>query len=112
MVNPFSDQAETDAEDVTQEILIKLTTKLSTYEGRSSFRTWLYRIAVNHVLNIKRRRVEEPNWSLAKYGDGPNSAPDEELPDPKSAPADLGMLVAWNNWFRSNTGTGIRVAPV
>ncbi len=30
-----------DAEDVTQEILIKLTTKLSTFEGRSSFRTWL-----------------------------------------------------------------------
>src|SRR5205823_6862933 len=78
-----------DAEDVTQEILIKLMTRLSTFEGRSSFRTWLYRIVVNHVLNMKRRRVEEANWSFAKYGDGLNSAPDEELPDPKSVPADL-----------------------
>ena len=47
-----------DAEDVTQEILIKLTTKLSTFEGRSSFRTWLYRIAVNHILNVKRRNTK------------------------------------------------------
>ena len=47
-----------DAEDVTQEILIKICTKLSTFEGRSSFRTWLYRIALNHVLSMKRRRGE------------------------------------------------------
>jgi RNA polymerase sigma factor (sigma-70 family) len=43
-----------DAEDATQEILIKLLTKLSTFEGRSSFRTWLYRLVCNHVLNMKR----------------------------------------------------------
>jgi hypothetical protein len=38
-----------DAEDATQEILIKVVTKLSTFEGRSRFRTWLYRIATNHL---------------------------------------------------------------
>jgi RNA polymerase sigma factor (sigma-70 family) len=43
-----------DAEDATQEILIKALTRLSSFEGRSSFRTWLYRIVVNHVLNMKR----------------------------------------------------------
>ena len=32
-----------DAEDATQEILIKVVTQLSSFEGRSSFRTWLYR---------------------------------------------------------------------
>ena len=36
-----------DAEDAAQEVLIKLLTKLSTFEGRSSFRTWLYRIVVS-----------------------------------------------------------------
>src|SRR5437773_8041723 len=82
-----------DAEDATQEVLIKALTRLSSFEGRSTFRTWLYRIVVNHVLNMKRRRLEEANWSFAKYGDGLNSAPDEELPDPKSVPADLRMLV-------------------
>src|SRR5881628_736710 len=33
------------------------------------------------------------DWTFAKYGAGLNSAPDEELPDPKSVPADLKMLV-------------------
>ena len=47
-----------DAEDATQEILIKVLTRLASFEGRSSFRTWLYRIVVNHVLNMKRGRVE------------------------------------------------------
>ena len=43
-----------DAEDATQEVLIKMMTKLSTFKGNSSFRTWLYRIVINHVLNMKR----------------------------------------------------------
>src|SRR5262249_17678200 len=73
-----------DAEDATQEILIKLLTRFSTFQGRSKFRTWLYRLVVNHVLNMKRGRVEAANWTFTKYGDGLNSAPDEELPDPKS----------------------------
>src|SRR5262252_9967437 len=47
-----------DAEDATQEILIKALTQLSSFEGRSSFRTWLYRIVVNHLLNTRRSRVE------------------------------------------------------
>jgi RNA polymerase sigma factor (sigma-70 family) len=82
-----------DAEDATQEILIKLMTKLSTFEGKSSFRTWLYRIAVNHMLNMKRARGEQQNWNFTMYGNGLNGAPDEELPDPKSVPADLKLLV-------------------
>jgi RNA polymerase sigma factor (sigma-70 family) len=51
-----------DAEDATQEILVKLMTKLSTFVGRSSFRTWLYRIVVNHVLNMKRGRADAAGW--------------------------------------------------
>jgi len=42
-----------DAEDVTQEILIKVLTRLSSFDGRSSFRTWLYRIVVNHAPNSR-----------------------------------------------------------
>src|SRR5437016_10534923 len=82
-----------DAEDATQEILIKALTRLSSFEGRSSFRTWLYRLVVNHILNMKRGRVEAANWTFNAYGDGLNRAPDEDLPDPNSVPADLAMLV-------------------
>ena len=39
--------------DVRQEILIKVLTRLSSFEGRSSFRTWLYRIVVNHAPNSR-----------------------------------------------------------
>src|SRR5215467_5011664 len=47
-----------DAEEVTQEVLVKVITKLSTFKGESRFRTWLYRIAANHVLNMKRQWAE------------------------------------------------------
>src|SRR5207244_1227869 len=70
-----------------------LITKLSNFERRSSFRTWLYRIVVNHVLNMKRTRLEELEWTFEKYGSGLNNAPDEDLPDPRSVPADLQLLV-------------------
>src|SRR5262245_40818324 len=67
-----------DAEDVTQEILIKLTTKLSTFEGRSSFRTWLYRIAVNHVLNVKRRSFED-TLNFGEYARVLDATPELDL---------------------------------
>ncbi len=82
-----------DAEDVTQEVLIKLITKVSTFEGRSAVRTWLYRIAVNHVLNMKRARAEAMEWTFERYGDGLAHATDEDLPDPSSVPADVRLLV-------------------
>jgi RNA polymerase sigma factor (sigma-70 family) len=82
-----------DAEDATQEILIKLLTTLSTFEGRSRFRTWLYRIVVNHVLNMKRTRSEAWDWTFEKYGSGLASAPDLDLPDPRTVPADVKLLV-------------------
>src|SRR5688500_9835974 len=47
-----------DAEEVTQEVLIKAITGLSSFKGKSKFRTWLYRITANHVLNMKRRGGE------------------------------------------------------
>ena len=57
-----------DAEDVTQEILIKLMTRLSQFEKRSSFRTWVYRIVVNHVLTMRRRVWERLFCSLERHG--------------------------------------------
>jgi RNA polymerase sigma factor (sigma-70 family) len=82
-----------DAEDVTQEILIKLLTSLSSFEGRSRFRTWLYRIVVNHVLNMKRSRAEAVEYTFDAYSTGLRGAPDLELPDPNTVPADVQLLV-------------------
>src|ERR1700740_960428 len=82
-----------DAEDATQEILIKVLTRLSSFEGRSSFRTWLYRIVVNHVLNMKRGRVEPPSLDFAFYGAAIDDTPELELADPKGTSAATGPLV-------------------
>lgn len=68
-----------DAEDVTQEILLKIVTKLSTFQGKSSFRTWLYRITVNHVMAMKRKMKETIFSSFDKQKVLLDSLPDRDL---------------------------------
>jgi len=63
------------AEDVTQEILIKILRSLPGFEGKSSFRTWLYRIVVNHVLNLKRSQHEDAAGSFDDFGRVLGAAP-------------------------------------
>ena len=48
-----------DAEDLTQEALIKVITKLSQFNFKSQFRTWLYKIVFNEFLQSKRRKGEK-----------------------------------------------------
>lgn len=82
-----------DAEEVTQEVLIKAITRLSTFQGESLFRTWLYRITANHVLNMKRRGGEAEAQTFSSYAAAINDTPDLDLPDPMSVPVDVPLLV-------------------
>lgn len=43
-----------DAEDATQDILIKIMTNLSSFRKESNFNTWVYRIASNYLLDYKK----------------------------------------------------------
>ena len=43
-----------DAQDAAQDILLKVMTHLSTFRGESSFTTWVFRIAINHLKNYKK----------------------------------------------------------
>ena len=46
-----------EARDVAQEVFLQVYRQLGRFEGRSSLKTWIYRIAVNHALNyLKRER--------------------------------------------------------
>jgi RNA polymerase sigma factor (sigma-70 family) len=47
------------AEDATQEILIKILTSLSSFKGKSLFSTWCFKIAVNYLLNLKRNKAHQ-----------------------------------------------------
>jgi RNA polymerase sigma-70 factor (ECF subfamily) len=48
-----------EAEDVAQDIFIKVFQSLHDFRGASRFSTWLYRITVNHCLNYIRRRTRQ-----------------------------------------------------
>jgi len=83
-----------EAEDVTQEILIKIITKLSSFRGESSFRTWVYRIVVNHVLNMKKSLGEKKHFSnFDDYWKAIENTPDNELPRQESYSVEMKILV-------------------
>ena len=42
----------TQAEDATHDVFLKAYRKLGEFKGRSSVRTWLYRITINHCQNL------------------------------------------------------------
>ncbi|HTJ00422.1 MAG TPA: RNA polymerase sigma factor [Dongiaceae bacterium] len=81
------------AEDATQEILIKAVTKLSQFAGTSAFRTWLYRIAVNHLLNVRKSEMEANAMDFTAMGTSLDGVPDEDLPDERSLPVTTQVLV-------------------
>ncbi len=81
------------AEDITQEVLVKIITKLSTFEGRSRFRTWAYRIAANHVLNVGKSQMEQQGITFTDLGQEMDGMPDSDLPDRSTIPVDLPLLV-------------------
>ncbi len=80
-----------DAEDATQEVLIKAYKALPEFRGESGFRTWLYRIAVNHILNIKKAAV--PICSFDDAARGLQRVPDLDPPDPRTVPVPVEILV-------------------
>ena len=58
-----------DAADLTQEILLKMLANLSKFESKSSFRTWLYRMAVNHFISATRKKSEVEVHSFGELGE-------------------------------------------
>ena len=70
-----------DAEDITQEVFIKVITALSKFEGKSKFRTWLYRITVNHFLNNKKKNSKLKVVNFESYFNSIDDIPDFHLND-------------------------------
>lgn len=87
-----------EAEDATQEILLKAVTHLATFNGRSRFRTWLYRVAVNHLLRVRKSEMETQEMSFADMADSLAGVAEEELPDPRTLPVETGLLVQEARW--------------
>jgi RNA polymerase sigma-70 factor (ECF subfamily) len=85
-----------DAAELTQETFVKILENLSTFEGRSSFYTWAFRIAVNLTLNYCQRNAklvvrsldieEEQHSSQARHAIK-ELLSDDSSPDPEAMAA-------------------------
>src|SRR5215213_4151749 len=75
------------ADDMTQEIFLRAYERLGSYNGRSSFATWFYRLAVNQSLNYCRRERRHKS-SVSQSEDM------ENLVGASGSGADAGRMVA------------------
>ena len=70
-----------DAEDATQDILLKMITHLSSFRGDSSFTTWVFSIAANHLKNYKKHMFAHYPLSFEYYGDDIQNGKTKDIPD-------------------------------
>lgn len=75
-------RSETDADDVLQDVSLKVWRRLSTFRAESSFRTWMTRVAVNEALQAYRREQRTPH--LQAFGNlddlvSPGESPHQSL---------------------------------
>ncbi len=72
-----------DAEDIAQEVFIKLAQKLKTFRHQSSFKTWLYRITANTAKDFQRKhavkRTYETTFAFELGSSNPTPPGDEHL---------------------------------
>jgi RNA polymerase sigma-70 factor (ECF subfamily) len=64
-----------DAEDIAQEVFVKLAQKLQTFDSRSSFKTWLYRITVNTAKDFIRKCVTKRGYETAYVSEQDDANP-------------------------------------
>lgn len=70
-----------DAEDATQEILIKVMTRLGSFRQESQFSTWVFRIAVNHLQSYRKGMFARRPLSFEIYGEDIASGREADVPD-------------------------------
>ena len=70
-----------DAEDAAQDILLKIITHLSSFRGDSSFTTWVFSIAVNHLKNYKKHMFAHYPLSFEYYGNDIENGKIQDVPD-------------------------------
>ena len=70
-----------DAEDASQDILLKVMTHLSAFKAESSFTTWVFRIAVNHLKDYKKHMFAQFPLSFEFYGDDIRNGNIQDMPD-------------------------------
>jgi RNA polymerase sigma factor (sigma-70 family) len=57
-------QNKQDAEEAAQDVFVKIHKKLPTFEGKSSLKTWIYRITINHCLDVLKGRKRQKRFAF------------------------------------------------
>ena len=70
-----------DAEDASQEILLRVMTHLSSFRGESAFSTWVFRIAANYLSGYRKHLFAQRPLSFEFYGEDIKNGTVEDLPD-------------------------------
>jgi RNA polymerase sigma-70 factor (ECF subfamily) len=78
-----------DAEDVLQDTFLRVHLALCNFEGRSSFYSWVTRIAINSALMALRKRRARPEVSFDPPGDGTDDLPHFEIRDSSPNPEQI-----------------------
>jgi RNA polymerase sigma factor (sigma-70 family) len=71
-----------DAEDATQEILVRLVTHLGSLRGESTFSTWAYRVASNYLLTTRKRRAEREELTFERFAEQLDEGLAPDVPGP------------------------------
>jgi RNA polymerase sigma factor (sigma-70 family) len=58
-----------DARDATQEILVRVVTRLASFRGESRFATWVYRVASNYLISARQSRMEQMGHTFQSFGE-------------------------------------------
>ncbi|HET6768907.1 MAG TPA: RNA polymerase sigma factor [Chitinophagaceae bacterium] len=74
-------QNETEAEDLAQDVFIKVFEKINTFKGDSKFSTWLYRIATTTALDHLRSKKRKKRFGFLQSLGGGGNVEKEQVPD-------------------------------
>jgi RNA polymerase sigma factor (sigma-70 family) len=82
------------AEDLAQDIFLKMFSKIDQYKGDVPFDHWVSRIAVNHCLNALRAQRSRPEWRWADLSSEQAETLDGVLSSPGDSPDPVHALAA------------------
>ena len=115
---PLTDTHE-DAEDVVQQCFQKAFVHLKQFQGRSSFSTWLIRIALNEALMLRRNERRRRNISMGESSKREKSPLLTEVPDSGPNPEDIysrqkrqRILLSLMSELRPRIRTALRVCDL